>query len=357
MIWFLHFIVVFLLYLIFSKSNKFPFLSFLYVLMIFGQRWMTGEDFPNYVSYYLWRFETEYAFTAIQNFLANNDLYFGILILFSVAVTNYNFYRVSISIFKEKANLILLIYLMSEIFFMQMSQIRQFIAISFFITASYHFIRKENFKVVLNIFIGYLFHSSILIVVPFLLFLKFNFHKNKYVLILLLFILLPLVSIESLVSYSSYSTYLGTQFDTELSLFHYLKYYVLLTLVFLAIYRSTHQENKKNEYYMYIVNGLIVYLFLYGISFQFALAIRISFYFKFFEYLFLGFFIVNYMRINLMKTLFIGYLIGIYISVAVVDPFTISNYQFKIMRIKNNIQEHELRNDIYDFYYEKELQK
>src|SRR5699024_5082993 len=105
--------------------------SFIYALFIFGQRWMTGTDFPNYLRYYLTGFQVrEPIYKFIQNFLAEHNLYFGLLIFIVFAITLFNNYRFMVRIDRNVV-LIIYIYLLSEIFFAQLSQVRQFIAISF----------------------------------------------------------------------------------------------------------------------------------------------------------------------------------------------------------------------------------
>ena len=125
MIWIFHLTIITMLLLISKKIKKqkfFFYSSFLYSIFIFGQRWMTGTDYPNYLRYYLTDFQvSEPGYYYLQKILAENNLDFGLLIFIILFITLFNNYRFILQIDKN-VEIILFLYLISEIFFAQMSK-------------------------------------------------------------------------------------------------------------------------------------------------------------------------------------------------------------------------------------------
>ena len=354
MIWIVHFLVVCTLFLIAKytkKDNFFIRSTFFYLLFVFGQRWMTGTDFPHYLRYYLTDFKVrEPGFYLIQKFLAVNNLYFGLLIFITYAITITNNYR-----FIKKINrhvvLIVFLYLFSELFFVQLSQIRQFIAVSFFVNSFYYAHQKNVFKSALNVLLGALFHVSILFLVPFL-FIKLKLDKMKTMYLLLLSAVLPLINFSFLLKlkiFSRYSHYLDSIFNVNLSVFHYLKFYIILVFIMFFVYDA--KPFKKVKLDQMIVNGMVFNMLLYGLSFQFAPLLRISYYFKIFEIVFLVYYHkeLRSFSTGLIKTALIALFVFIYAGLALTDPFLISDYQFRRLRIRDNRTNEQLQDEYYEF--------
>lgn len=346
MIWIIHFVIItFLLFLAMKTKNDTVFIvpSFMYALFVFGQRWMTGTDFPNYVRYYLTDYRVrEPIYRTIQVFLSENNLYFGLLIFIVFLITLFNNYRFIIK-FDKHIIFVLYFYLLSENFFAQLSQIRQFAAISFFINAYFYAFEKKKYKSLLNLLLGAGFHSSILFLTP-ILFIRLNIDRIKALYLLLVAAILPLLDVTLILKlpfFMRYSHYLESVFNVKLSMFHYLKFYLLILIVFIYLWNLTkYRSNKRDQL---VLNGILLNMLMYGMSFQFALMIRISFYFKIFEVLFLIYFmndIKNYSKI-ITKTVVTAFLAVIYLGFSVTDPYNITNYQFRALRIRDekNIEE------------------
>ena len=98
MIWLYHFIIVTLLLTISKviKNDKFFIAtSFWYALFIFGQRWMTGTDFPHYLRYTLVDFQVrDPIYRFLQTFIMEQGLYFGLLIFFIFALTHLDIAKI-----------------------------------------------------------------------------------------------------------------------------------------------------------------------------------------------------------------------------------------------------------------------
>lgn len=351
MIWIIHFLAVniLLLFSVLARNKKiFIYGTFIYSVFTFGQRWMAGVDFPYYLLYYLTEFQVREPFyKLLQNALANYNLYFGILIFVIYTITLFNNYRFILKL--DKSNiLIIYLFLFMEIYFMQMSQIRQFIAISFFINAYFYAFDKKYYKLILNILFACLFHISAILVIPFL-FIKLNFKKKYIVYLVILCFILPFIDIRLIFNtgiFGLYSHYLGGQFDQPLSIFHMLRYYAILGLILIILMRLKFKMSSSVD--KLIINGLLVYLFLYGLSFKFAPVLRVSNYFKIFEVVFLCYYYKEIYKFNykLVRSVIISVYICFYAAIAYIDPYHITRYEFKPLKIYDDKTNTELYKEV-----------
>lgn len=347
LIYWVHFLIVLILYIFFGRNNQtkniFITTSFIYSVFVFGQRWMTGTDFPNYLRYYVQDFtRSEWGYFSLQSFVRDNNLYFGIIIFIIFLLTQINFYRFFIK-FKYDA-MIIFIFLISEIFFAQMSQIRQYVAVSFFINSYYHSNKNEKIKSFINLFMAYSFHTSALFFVPFL-FVRLPFDQKKLGLILTTFFVLPLIDVHiifKLPFFSRYSHYVGGYFDVPLSFNHAIKYYTVLFLIILL--SKWAYRFKTDRHYTMIYNGIFYYMLIYGLSFHFAPLFRVAIFFQVFEIVFLVTFANNLKNIPeyISKKIIALLFIGIFSLSALVDSYTVANFDFRILRLYDNRSHEEL---------------
>lgn len=351
MIWLFHISVITLLLILaklFNKDKFFVYLSFFYAVFIFGQRWMTGTDFPYYLKYYIIDFDAvEPGYYLIQKILTEGNYYFGILIFIVFLITIFNNYRFILKIEKH-ALLMIYLFLISEIFFAQLSQIRQFVAISFYMNSYFYAYHKQYIKSGFGIIGGLLFHDSIIFLIPFL-FIRLNLDKIKTLYLLVLSGILPLLDVTLLLRISvfdRYSHYIGSRFDVQLSIFHYFKFYVILAVVLYFLWTLDEVGHGRKE--KMILNGLVFNFLLYGISFQFGLFLRVSMYFKVFEIIFLAYYFkrTKYMSNLISMTTIAGLFLGIYGGLALTDPYKINDYQFSPLHLHEIRSETQLRNEI-----------
>lgn len=357
MIWVIHFSMINII-LFFSKIFKndkiFIIGSFSYSVIVFGQRWMTGVDFPGYLLYYLIDFNgVEPSYYFLQNILATNNIYFGILIFITFFLTLINFYRL-ISKFESKKILMIYLYCFLEIYFIQMSQIRQGISISFFINAFFYMYNNKKYKAIINALAALSFHISTFLVIPFL-FIKPKLSRKTSFYICLIFIVLPFIDITFIIEFfriGFYSNYIDSVYDVSLGVSHYFRYYLSLFGTLLYIYNFKNIE--KDNFFYCTVNGQLLYLLFYALSFKYAPIFRISNYFKIFE---LVFFVYNAKKINRIskRTLtlsMIGIVFLLYSSISLLDPYDISRYEFRALRIRETKSVNELFSEINRFYLE-----
>lgn len=355
MIWIIHFLVINIL-LIIARINKndniFIKSTFIYSIFVFGQRWMTGEDFPGYLLYYLINFKTEeLGYFLLQSFFVKKELYFGNLIFILYFITLFNTFKIMNKFEKNKIWMFYL-YMFGELYFVQMSQIRQFVAISFFINAYYYANKKQIVKLIVNLLLALSFHKSVLLVVPFM-FIKLKPSKKNLFFILLFFLFLPLINIKFVFNIGiakNYSHYLGSVYNTGLSIFHYVRYYMTMLIILIYVYNIKTKLNHDKD--SVIITGLIIYLLFYGLSFKFAPVIRISNYFKIYEIIFLSYYMGDIYKypFTFMRGLIISFILVLYTGIAIMDPYNITRYEFRNLRMYDNKSRIELFNEIENFY-------
>src|SRR5699024_11035260 len=132
--------------------------------------------------------------------------------------------------------------------------------------------------------------------------------------------------------------------------FHLLKFYLLFVIIFVFIWSL--KEYKKTSMDQMILNGIIINMLLYGLSFQFAPLLRVEFYFKIFEFIFLVYYIkdIKYHSLILLKTVVISFFLVVYTGLFLTDPFNITRYEFRPLRITETKTDEELFYEINTFY-------
>ncbi|AKL93663.1 EpsG family protein [Clostridium aceticum] len=357
MIWIIHFTIInILLYVSKRKKDDGFFIksTFFYSIFVFGQRWMTGEDFPGYLLYYISGFTgKEIGYFALQNLFANKNLYFGLFIFLIYTITVFNNFKFIKRINKNTVFMIYL-YMFLELYFMQMSQIRQFIAVSFFIHSYYFIFQRMYCRSLINLIIAISFHFSAVIIIP-ILFIRMKLSKKTMFYFVILCCALPLVNIKVLFNLgilNTYSHYIGSVYDTGLSFFHFIRYYAILFIILLYIYNIKIDVSSRID--RMILNGVLFYLVLYGLSFQFAPMMRVSYYLKIFEFIFIGYYIkdIKHFSPKLVKGTIVSMFLLFYLSIAIIDPYNITRYEFRPLQLRENRTDSELRMEIHNFYYD-----
>lgn len=358
MIWLIHIFSISILLLVseyFKQKKLFYYGTFLYVIFLYGQRWQSGTDFPGYLRYYVTGYTkwNEFAYFSLQEIYSSLNLYFGLFLLSILFIIMINFYRF-VDKFDKNTSFMIFLFLFSEIFFAQLSQLRQFAAISFFIMAYYYMFHQKYVKSLINIIFAVGFHFSALFV-SLILLIKIRVNKLIALILLSLAGILPFINIQfifTLAIFSRYSGYLDTRFNVPLSSFHYLKFYSLLLIIIFYIVLIDRIEESKIE--QFIMNGIILNMLLYGFSFQFALLIRISSFFKIFEIIFLVYFFDRLRNTSksLVFTAVTVYLLGVFGGIVLTDPYDLGKYEFEPIRVFENRSETFLRSEINRFYDE-----
>jgi hypothetical protein len=170
----------------------------------------------------------------LLNYLGHlfTDNYFIIFTFSAIIIVTCYFY--ALSKFKLGA-LSLITLLLIGPFYFQMNGNRQAIAIAIFSISIFFIIKKQPVKYIISIFIGFLFHKSIIICLPLYFIFKDDIKPRKMAMITIVFIIV-LVFFQTFVNLAAgvddrYSTY-GDQKDTHggviVSLFNILLFFWFL---------------------------------------------------------------------------------------------------------------------------------
>lgn len=312
------------------------YISTFYFLFIFGQRWLTGVDFPFYLEGYLInnrRFESGYFF--FQNLFFLNNIYFGNFIFLI-----YSFTTITSLWFVRKytySNYIIFLFFISEYHIMSINPLRTYIAINFFLIG-YYFHNIKNKKIGIFIMgIGLFFHK-LTIGAIFIYFLFKILNIKKWEKIILLFLLIiPLINIKfllekiALVILPRYSHYFGGYFDQKLSLLNIIRYYCILIL-FIYLKKYINLKNIKEKK---LLESTYLFFILIGAATSFGPLHRIAYFYKIFEFLFFTY-IFDFKRIgNLKRFLIISVFILNYIAIAYKDMGVLFEYELRPLQFFN----------------------
>src|SRR5699024_5458001 len=147
---------------------------------------------------------------------------------------------------------------------------------------------------------------------------------------------LPLLDVTLLLElpfFSRYAHYVESRYNVNLSTFHLLKFYVLLTIIFIFMWNL--KKYRKTPVDQMILNGILFGMLIYALSFQFAPMIRINAFFKVFEFIFLVYYLgeVNHFSKIIKKTVVISLFLITYLGVIITDSFNITPYQIRHLRL------------------------
>ena len=169
-------------------------ISIFFFTLFSGIRFQVGVDYPSYLDEYLklqqgyaFSRNLEFGFTALSRFLANTGFsypyYFALWAFLQISVMYF-----ALKEYKEVYPYIGFTLFLSLAVLMWYNGIRQCIAVMFWLCSLQYIDKKNFFKFILCIFLGYLFHKSIivLILLYFLLVNGKDYFKNikfQYVLV------------------------------------------------------------------------------------------------------------------------------------------------------------------------------
>lgn len=344
--------LVFLFFLYLTRKSDNIHRALLFVMIFFmGQRWMTGEDFPGYLLYYLIDFNgVDVGFFMLQDFFTYNEFSFSLFVLFTYSMTLILTYKF-INLF-QYASLVFVMFMITELSFIQLSQIKQSLAIPFLLFSFYFFYNRRMLFGVVFLLLSSSIHIASLFLLPFL-FIKLPIQNKKMIYILAVICILPFLDITKIVPpalYFKFAHYLDSEYNQSLSFFHYFKLYGVV-LLFYFLYQSNSRDSLLNKRLM--LSGMVIYLCLYSLSFQFAPFMRLSYFFRVFEVIVL----VNLAMESSYRHCFSYYVFPFYslsfLVICMLDPYNVSRYSFEPVRIYEDRTEAQLYLEIDQFYEEK----
>ena len=348
MFWFLYYsFFLYFLYLARKYTNAH---SLLVMFMIFflGQRWMTGEDFPGYLLYYIINFKGfDFTFFSLQDLFIRFNLSFSFFI-FSLYTLTILFLYKFINNFRY-SSLIFVVFIITELSFIILSQLKQSLAIPIFLFSFYFIFFKRYFIGLCFYLLASSVHVATLFLLPFL-FLKAPIRKYTLTFILGLICFLPFINITDILPnflYFKFAHYLDSEYNSSLSIYHYLKYYAIIILFYLLYCNTIPQSQIVMKF---LITGFLLYLVLYGLSFQFAPFMRFSYYFRIFEVITFVTFALDSSNKRNFRFLVIPFFTISFFMIAVLDPYNITRYEFKPLSIFESKSKSQLHSEIDDFY-------
>lgn len=203
--YYLFFLTIILFILIDSRvKTKIYFFEKIGILIpiIFGfVRYKFGNDYETYKaiheiingnglnleeSYFRQAIRMEYGFKMLNLYIENFQIMIGLITLFNIVLI----YRTIKYFSEKKVYLSIILYIcIFQLYFYNLSAIRQSIASALFFYSSRYIVEKKIYKFILFILLGSLFHKSLILLLPFYFINKIEIPKTKIKkIIILLFI-------------------------------------------------------------------------------------------------------------------------------------------------------------------------
>jgi len=171
------------------------------------------------------------------------------------------------------------------LYFENFSGVRQFIAISIFFFSIKYIIERNIFKYFFMIFIGVLFHKSILFMIPFYFLLNINYSKIQIITLILLSVILNKLDIimvifdltksllpDRYLVYANYAVNSEVVFNSGLTFIINLGIFILIVL--------NKDKFKTNEIFL---RAYMYYFVIFSIFQKYFVFSRVSWYFEIFS--------------------------------------------------------------------------
>ncbi|EME4040079.1 EpsG family protein [Morganella morganii] len=207
------------------SANLFYFISFISVLSVLILRYNVGTDYNSYeYIYYNIKQDENYlepGFIFLLKICRQYSLSSEVFIsLFSIISTSFVYLTA-----KHYNKFIFITFYILVLYFQNMTAIRQITAVCIALYALHYLIEKSNVRFVIFILLSSLFHSSTLLLLPFIFFNYFYFNRLRYIPFILLFIAFVLyIDIFSFIENlnilqgTKYYSYLNSKFNTPTQL-------------------------------------------------------------------------------------------------------------------------------------------
>lgn len=267
------FALIFVLILVNQEKGAYVSFALLAIISIF--RYETGNDWENYERFYenlehYGFLKLELGYTLI-NFLFKwiGLEYYHVLAVTSVLTNLFYFKHIKRSgiFFISLLAFIRFTYFQTEFMFA-----RQGLAIALLFTAIYYWHNREIKRALIYYVLGLLFHLSILIIIPFIPFLKKGRKVSEYIFLLLLAIILSLVDFTKIASFIPIDFirmkavgYVESDIWNKPSSFGF-SIIERVILLILLIYSSSAKKILNSKFYLYFNTyflGTILYIIFY----------------------------------------------------------------------------------------------
>lgn len=279
------------------KNTKYIFWGLITLLFLVSAfRYNVGQDYQHFVDVYHWIEEglpggnyVEIGYKAINYFiqiLPFSNVY--LLFIITSAIINFGFgYVIYKNVEKKYWFLAIFIFMGSGIFFASLNLIRQYIAIIITTFAVTYILQKKYIVSILLVLLASSFHTSALIMVPFLLFyLIFKNQKYEKVLLILyvlslIFMVVDLRQIMDLFLFiipERWEWYLQSEFLTSRNYSAIVKQLVPNILLLYALWKRKEILERNRNYDIYILM-FFANVFITNCFYGVLVLLRLSYFF------------------------------------------------------------------------------
>lgn len=282
-------------YLFFKRKKNITFFLITFLIFIISAvRYNVGTDYIHYSKIYFWIINNYNIYVEIGYKYFNELIYFifndvrYIYIISSLLIV-FSFYKaIKDNVDKKYWFFSLFLFITSGILFSSFNLIRQYMAIAIIVGNIKWLVDKNYFKFILTVLIASTFHTSALIVIPFIVFviLSRNLKTNKLLwIIYFISIFFLFIDIRNFIEFFSFLipnrwiNYLTSEFLTERNVSAIAKQVIPNIIAFYLInnrYKLIKNNSKNNVYILgYLFAVLLTNLF-YGI----LVLVRFAYYFE-----------------------------------------------------------------------------
>lgn len=312
-----------------SQSTKliYPLSYFSYILLILfaGFRYGIGTDYFNYQNIFfninadnVYNLNLELGFRFLMRLFPQTDNGFYSFIFFISVLNNVLLFKVLQGRLKNSTLneriLIVIFFFITNIYFFPFNGIRQGIACAFVLLSYKYIINRSLWKFLICIFLGFLFHKSIIAFIPLYFFYKLNLDKKINLAIIIASLIIvkfglfkEFVFLLNYVGEDKYNRYLYKPPDFGGSGLGVYLYLMLFLFVFIISYANKSISLKKTEFnFLFFIFSIGIALRIF--SLENIIFVRLSYFFTYFDFIFIPYFILSFTNKNkiLISFLFIS---------------------------------------------------
>lgn len=270
--------------------------SMLFLLSAF--RYNVGSDYPNYVMIYneiiagtagslLLGLEPGYLLLIHFSDLIGGNFQL-VFFLFSFFTILLMYKTMDSYLHTNTEKLLALLLFIPMFYFPSLSIMRQFLAIAIFFYALKYIISRDFLKYLFFIFIGFLFHKSMILMIPMYWLLNIKFSEKVYLFYITLAVVFFFISPVSILSFLLGSLdvpYVHHVLKGEIQMSLFGKINTLVS--FLLISYFAFKLNRKDRLENIVITAMFIYVFIRIISIDFAVLLRVAVFFVPFFILFI----------------------------------------------------------------------
>ncbi|MEX9690612.1 EpsG family protein [Providencia sp. PROV254] len=287
--------------------------GYFFLILFSGLRFGIGTDFFNYQTIFFnintnsfYNSNLELGFSFLVKMLPQTEFGFQLFIFTSSLINNLLLFVILEKMIRNKKNherlIIFIFFFITNIYFFPFNGIRQGIACAFALFSYKYILSNELSKFLLCILLGFLFHKSIVIFIPFYFLFRVKIHRNINLILvttaLLIVKLKFLNSVTAILHYivdEKYINYIENPPDFGGSGLGVYLYIFLFSLVYVTTYlnKSFQLRDPKFNFLFFIFTLGIVLRIL---SLENIIFVRLSYFFTCFDFIFIPYILLSFSK-------------------------------------------------------------